>query len=223
MKIVRANPSHIPEISRLFDLYRQFYGCEPDLDQATRFITDRMTNHESVIFVAETGGDLAGFVQLYPSFCSVEAIRIYILYDLYVDAGARRAGVGEMLMKQATEYSRSEGASRIDLLTAKDNKRAQRLYQKLGYEKTLEGVLRLFTGAVDSPRTYLFTTRCCVFGQGAPWPGDRRYLHGRMPGVHGLTDAMPSSRARSSPRDCSSRTVRFADSPLRSTGWFSPG
>jgi len=138
MEIVRANESHIPEVSRLFDLYRQFYHCEPDIDLATKFISDRFNNAESVIFVAPTKDRLKGFVQLYPSFCSVDAIKIFILYDLYVDERDRKYGIGELLMNKATEFSKAEGASRIDLLTAFDNRPAQHLYEKLGYKRDLE-------------------------------------------------------------------------------------
>lgn len=138
MEIVRATKAHIPEVSRLFDLYRQFYECEPDLDLAKIFITDRIENDESVIFAAAEEDELKGFVQLYPSFCSVEAVKIFILYDLYVDASARNTGIGDLLMNKATEFSKEEGASRIDLLTAVDNRRAQHLYEKLGYKRVLE-------------------------------------------------------------------------------------
>jgi len=31
MDIVKAGREHIAEVSRLFDLYRQFYECDPDL------------------------------------------------------------------------------------------------------------------------------------------------------------------------------------------------
>ena len=139
MKIVRAKESHIPEISRLFDLYRQFYKCEPDQVLATRFITDRIKNEESVIFAAESKNKLKGFVQLYPSFCSVDAIKIFILYDLYVDECDRKSGIGEALMNKAAEFAKESGASRIDLLTAVDNKAGQHLYEKLGYKKAQEG------------------------------------------------------------------------------------
>ena len=76
LEIVRANEPHILEISRLFDLYRQFYKCEPNIDLATQFISDRFNNGESVIFVAPAKDKLKGFVQLYPSFCSVDAVKI---------------------------------------------------------------------------------------------------------------------------------------------------
>ena len=79
MEIIRANQAHVAEISKLFDLYRQFYECESDLDLAKEFIADRINNNESVIFAAMEGISAKGFVQLYPSFCSVEAIKIYIL------------------------------------------------------------------------------------------------------------------------------------------------
>ena len=75
---------------------------------------------------------------MYPSFCSVDAIKIFILYDLYVDEGDRQSGTGELLLKKSTEFAKAEGASRIDLLTAFDNRSAQHLYEKLGYKRDLE-------------------------------------------------------------------------------------
>ena len=88
--------------------------------------------------MAEDGDSLKGFTQLYKSFCSVEAIKIYILYDLYVDADVRNGGIGAQLMNRATEYAREKGAKRLDLETAKDNYPGQHLYEKLGYVKVNE-------------------------------------------------------------------------------------
>ncbi len=138
MEIIKANREHIEEVSRLFDLYRQFYKCPPDLELATRFISDRIKRGESDIFVAIDGDKASGFVQLYPSFCSVDAVKIYILYDLYVDASKRKSGTGEKLMNAATAWAKSNGAARLDLLTANDNLIGQHLYEKLGYKRDLE-------------------------------------------------------------------------------------
>jgi len=138
VNIVKADQSHIAEVSRLFDLYRQFYECDADLELATRFITARIERNESDIFVAVSDGKAGGFVQLYPSFCSVDATKIYILYDLYVDADCRRTGLGERLMNRATEWAKENDGARLDLLTAHDNVAGQRLYEKLGYKRDLE-------------------------------------------------------------------------------------
>ncbi|MEM7194538.1 MAG: GNAT family N-acetyltransferase [Pseudomonadota bacterium] len=135
-EITRATLHDADEVARLFDLYRQFYECEPDYPLAQRFITERLRNDESIVFVARQADQSVGFVQLYPSFCSVEAIRIFILYDLFVDASVRNAGIGRDLMNRASDYCRSEGARRVDLLTAHSNAAGQHLYESLGYEKT---------------------------------------------------------------------------------------
>ena len=139
MNIKQAKIEDLPVVARLFDLYRQFYECEADLNTASNFIEQRMTLGESTIFLASSDeGEGLGFVQLYPSFCSVDAVKIQILYDLYVDANARQQGVGRKLMNHATEFAKQSGAARLDLLTAKHNFNGQALYESLGYEKTLE-------------------------------------------------------------------------------------
>lgn len=134
MDIVRAKKEHISEVSSLFDLYRQFYECEADITLATQFITERITNDESVIFLAREDNAVIGFVQLYPSYCSVDAVKIFILYDLYVDTNYRKSGVGKQLMNRASQFAKAAGASRLDLLTAFSNKAGQYLYEKLGYK-----------------------------------------------------------------------------------------
>lgn len=134
MIIEKAESRHVEEVGRLFDLYRQFYECDPDLPAATHYIAERVANDESTIFVAMDGDKALGFVQLYPSFCSVELMKIQILYDLYVDADVRQGGVGEKLMSRASNFSRENGAARVDLLTAHSNKIGQHLYEKLGYK-----------------------------------------------------------------------------------------
>lgn len=140
MKIKPATVRDLPEIARLFDLYRQFYQCEADLQTANAFIKERLENNESMIFLALSDTEEGlGFVQLYSSFCSVEAVKIQILYDLYVDQAARKQGIGRQLMNKATAYAKQSGAARLDLLTAKDNLKGQALYESLGYEKANQG------------------------------------------------------------------------------------
>jgi hypothetical protein len=63
MNILRANDEHIAELAILFNLYRQFYECEPSVELTEKYIKDRMSNRESVIFVAFENGKLVGFVQ----------------------------------------------------------------------------------------------------------------------------------------------------------------
>jgi len=139
MQIIQAQPQHTADVAHLFDLYRQFYEQPADPKLAQEFISQRIANRESIIFVAYDGEEALGFVQLYPSFCSVQACKILILYDLYVVAGQRKKGLGAALLNRATTLAKEMGAARLDLLTAKDNLPGQTLYEKLGYVRTNEG------------------------------------------------------------------------------------
>ncbi len=127
MEIMKADSSHLQDLARLFDLYRQFYECPPDAELASRFLRERMDNGESDIFLARVDQTVCGFVQLYPTFCSVDAVKIYILHDLFVDAAFRKSGVGEKLMNRATQWARENGAGRLDLLTGTTNLAGQHI------------------------------------------------------------------------------------------------
>lgn len=138
MNIIQATEEHVPMVAKLFDLYRQFYEQAPDYAKAESYIRDRISRSESTIFLALENGEPAGFVQLYPSFCSVEAYKIQILYDLYVDKAFRGKGIAEALMNKASEFARDSGAKRVDLNTGVDNKPGQTLYEKLDYFRSLD-------------------------------------------------------------------------------------
>ena len=134
-KIAKAEEKDLEELGRLFNLYRIFYEEEDDLEKASRYISERFNRRDSEILVAQEGNtELAGFVQLYPSFCSVSAVPILILYDLYVDHSHRGKGIGRLLMNAARDFAKDNGFRRLELSTAKDNHIGQSLYESLGYE-----------------------------------------------------------------------------------------
>ena len=136
IKITLANESHLDELARLFNLYRIFYEQKDDLDRAYDFIQARLVNQQSIVFVAEDDPDqLSGFVQLYPSFCSVSTIPILILYDLYVDQNHRGKGIGRLLMNQASKHAKDNGFKRLELSTAITNVIGQSLYESLNYQR----------------------------------------------------------------------------------------
>lgn len=121
-------------VAALFDAYRQFYGKAPDLPLATHFIRERMQRRESVVLVAERQGHgIVGFSQIYPTFCSVAAARIGVLYDLFVEPGSRKLGAGRALMRAAESHAAGSGLARLELSTARTNLAAQSLYESLGW------------------------------------------------------------------------------------------
>jgi ribosomal protein S18 acetylase RimI-like enzyme len=139
LRIIKANARHTPLAASLFDAYRQFYKKKSDLKSSRGFLKRRLTNHESVLFLAfsESGrhGKPVGFVNLYPTFSSLTLRRQWILSDLFVTPEARREGVGEALMNRARQLAEETDADALLLETATDNFTAQKLYEKMGYKR----------------------------------------------------------------------------------------
>ncbi|MEP6503590.1 MAG: GNAT family N-acetyltransferase [Betaproteobacteria bacterium] len=135
LTIRRADLDDVDALAPLFDAYRRFYEQPGDVALASGFLHARLERGESVIFVARIEGAAVGFCQLYPTWCSVAAAPIFVLYDLFVDDGVRRGGVGRALMLAAQAFGREAGAVRLDLTTASTNARAQALYESLGWQR----------------------------------------------------------------------------------------
>ncbi len=135
LNIIRADLDHVEWVVPLFDAYRVFYRQDSDVKNARRFIEHRLKNGESVIFLAMDGNSALGFVQMYPSFSSVHMRELWILNDLFVAPEARKMGVGEALMERARQFAIETGAKGLMLETAVDNFSAQRLYERMGYER----------------------------------------------------------------------------------------
>jgi ribosomal protein S18 acetylase RimI-like enzyme len=141
LTIRRASIADATLVAPLFDAYRRFYGLASDLDLSQRYISERLERSESVVLLAAASrGEALGFVQMYPTFSSLQAARVFVLYDLYVAGEARRLGVARALMRAAVEEARAAGAVALTLQTARTNLAAQRLYESLGWRRDEEFV-----------------------------------------------------------------------------------
>lgn len=135
IEIIRANLENINEIASLFDEYRQFYKQPTNPIAARDFIHERISNDESVIYIAKIGDEFVGFTQLYPTFTSVGLARTWLLNDLYVKQEFRKRGVADHLIRAVIDFSKLTNRKKIFLSTAVDNIVAQKLYEKIGFVK----------------------------------------------------------------------------------------
>jgi len=141
----------VEAVAALFDAYRQFYEKPADLALARRYITERFERQESIIIIAENAaGDIVGFTQLYPAFCSVLADRTFVLYDLFVTPATRGTGAGRALMEAAEAHARKTGAARLQLETAKTNKIGQSLYESCGWER--DELFYVYSKSLSGPK-----------------------------------------------------------------------
>jgi len=135
----RATLDDFKQVALLFNEYRQFYVQPKNIDLAESFIKTRLVNKDSIILVAvDDKQHLVGFCQIYPTFCSLIAAPIFLLYDLFVDVPSRKTGAGKLLLLAAHEHAQQNGCARLDLTTAKTNLTAQSLYESLGWVRDEE-------------------------------------------------------------------------------------
>ncbi len=131
--VSKATIADLSQLAELFDEYRVFYECQSDLQNSKTFLAERITNSDSAIFVARSGGILMGFVQLYPLLSSVRMKKLWLLNDLYVNPKFRGRKVSVMLLDGAKQLARETHAAGLVLETTKSNTIGNYLYVKADF------------------------------------------------------------------------------------------
>lgn len=110
---------------------------EPDGERnRTYFARFVATDDAGCILAARRGERVVGYACLYFSASSVEAEDIVIMNDLYVVPNAHAGGVGRRLIEATVTLARTRRVRLVRWSTAIDNRRAQRLYEQMGAERT---------------------------------------------------------------------------------------
>ena len=120
------------------DHYRQFAACSQSLEEARSFLAERLVLGDSRIYLARNNASQAiGFAQVFTGFSSMQLCRSWILNDLFVSPAARSNGIGQALLSHIGREAKATGVAIMTMETAPENTPAQRLYQKMGYEREM--------------------------------------------------------------------------------------
>ena len=138
LQIKIAQPDDFEKIGEVFNLYRQFYEKESNIEACRNYIYERLINNEAQIFYIENEKECMGITQLYTTFDSLELSKKIILYDLYVRSEYRNKGIGRMLMNASKSFAEKKVVTSIELSTSINNKNAQSLYESLDYQRDTE-------------------------------------------------------------------------------------
>jgi ribosomal protein S18 acetylase RimI-like enzyme len=147
--IRRATAGDAPALGRLGALLMRAHyafdpqrflppGVDPESGYAW-FLRNQLDEPDSAVFVAEQDGAVIGYV-----FAALEPISwkdlrdaCGVVHDVAVADTQRRSGVATALMEAAIGWLRSRDAPRVVLATADRNAAAQRLFEKLGFRRTM--------------------------------------------------------------------------------------
>lgn len=146
MSVTYRNPEHgdLPAIDRIFrtsfcDTFAHLYSAE-DLAEFLGNFTPAAWHEEFAdpryrFRIAESGGEVVGYVKLGPSSLRVETeARAIELRQIYVLTAHHGSGIARELMDWAIDEARRLGFEELYLTVYTDNLRASRFYDRYGFE-----------------------------------------------------------------------------------------
>ena len=139
MTVARVTADDLAELLPLLRAYCDFYEVEPSdeslVDLSRALLVD--PECEGVQLIArDEDGTAVGFATVFWSWNTLIAARIGVMNDLYVAPPARGTGIADELIHACAEECRRHRARSLDWETAKDNERAQRVYDRVGAHRS---------------------------------------------------------------------------------------
>ena len=147
--IRRAEPRDVSALGRFgaalvrahhaFDS-RRFLTPGPRVEEGyAHFLRTQLAEEDVAILVAERAGAIIGYVYAGVEPRSWKELRDVagFIHDVVVDPDARRAGVATRLVETAAAWLATRGVPRVMLWTVEKNQEAQRLFERLGFRRTM--------------------------------------------------------------------------------------
>jgi GNAT superfamily N-acetyltransferase len=122
----------------LMRAYCDFYEVAP-ADDALLALSRALIadpEHEGVQLLARDANDKAlGFATVFWTWATTRGARIGVMNDLFVSPEGRGSGAADALIQGCVERCRERGAVSLEWQTARDNHRAQAVYDRVGGDR----------------------------------------------------------------------------------------
>lgn len=148
LQIRKATARDLPKIALLagklvrqhlaFDAKRFLFIENPESGYEWWFGKE-LLNKKALILCAKLDGKVVGYAyaRLEPKDWNALLDAHAALHDILVDESARRQGIGQKLLQKVLDEMRARGAPRVVLHSAVQNKAAHKLFESLGFRKTM--------------------------------------------------------------------------------------
>jgi GNAT superfamily N-acetyltransferase len=147
MEIIEA--ATLEDITQLTDLLTMLFMQEADFqpdrakqERGLRMIIESPSSGR--IFAAHDGEKIVGMVSILFTISTAEGGPVCWLEDMIVHPDHRSSGLGSRLLRHAIKFARSNGFTRITLLTDRMNEGAIRFYEQHGFKPSEMSALRLY-------------------------------------------------------------------------------
>jgi GNAT superfamily N-acetyltransferase len=136
--IAPVTEEDLPELLPLMRGYCDFYEVAPadeDLLALSRALLASPECHGVQLLARDGEGRAVGFATVFWTWSTLKTKPIGVMNDLFVAEAARGSGVAEALIEGCVELCREHRAVQLGWQTAKDNARAQTLYERVGGQR----------------------------------------------------------------------------------------
>ncbi len=137
-QIEAVNADNLADVLPLIGEYQAFYQVAL-IDDARNhaFFGQFGRDHpHGCLFLYREDGQAIGFATVYFCYSSTLVGKVGVMNDLYVRPQQRGQGIGKALIQYAWQYAQTQGAQRLQWVTAQSNQTAQRLYDGLPTKKS---------------------------------------------------------------------------------------
>jgi ribosomal protein S18 acetylase RimI-like enzyme len=143
----RATPDDAPAVAQLLhDFNSEYDDFTPGVEVLTRNAREMLDDGDMIVLLAGGGPD--GFAELRFRKSVWTAKLDAYLEELYVVPALRGQGIGRILLREAMDVARAEGAAHIELGTSEDDEAARALYEAEGFTNR--------EGSPDGPVMYFY-------------------------------------------------------------------
>lgn len=138
--IERVREEDLPDLLPLLRGYCDFYEVAPSdealLSLSRALLDDPLREGIQLLARDEGTGTAVGFATVYWTWSTLHAARLAVMNDLFVAETARGNGLADALVAACREEAETHGAAWLGWQTAKDNLRAQKVYERAGAERS---------------------------------------------------------------------------------------
>ena len=133
-----AGRADLAELLPLMRGYCDFYEVDPTddalLTMSRALIADREREGFQLI-ARDDDGRAIGFATVFWTWTTSSASRVGVMNDLFVHPDARGGGLADELIEECARLVGEQGGTSLAWQTAKDNLRAQHVYDRVGAKR----------------------------------------------------------------------------------------
>jgi GNAT superfamily N-acetyltransferase len=133
--IGQVGEADLEDLLPLLRGYCRFYEVDPSDDALLALCRALIADPEREglqLIAREPDGTAVGFATLYWTWQTLNAARLGVMNDLFIAPEGRGSGLADRLIAACRERCAEHGAGELAWQTAKDNHRAQAVYERVG-------------------------------------------------------------------------------------------